>query len=86
MVIAHRTEADSVRTLRKAFRAIDTGGEGYITFQELEDVLQTQGHTTEEIKDIFDAVDHANDQRISYTEFLAAMLDGQSHLQEEISF
>ena len=29
MVIAHRTEADSVRTLRKAFRAIDTGGEGY---------------------------------------------------------
>ena len=83
MVIAHRTEADSVRTLRKAFRAIDTGGEGYITFQELEDVLQTQGHTTEEIKDIFDAVDHANDQRISYTEFLAAMLDGQSHLQED---
>ena len=83
MVIAHRTEADSVRTLRKAFRAIDTGGEGYITFRELEDVLQTQGHTTEEIKDIFEAVDHANDQRISYTEFLAAMLDGQSHLQED---
>ena len=74
MVIAHRTEADSVRTLRKAFRAIDTGGEGYITFRELEDVLQTQGHTTEEIKDIFDAVemiDDDNDGHVDYEEFVA---------------
>ena len=41
-----------MRTLRKAFRTIDTGGEGYITFQELEDVLAKNGHSSEEIKDI----------------------------------
>ena len=49
----------------------------------MEDVLAKNGHSSEEIKDIFNAVDHANDQRISYTEFFAAMLDGQSHLQED---
>lgn len=83
MVVAHRSEADSLRTLRKAFRALDTGGDGHITFVELETVLAKHGHSSGAIREIFDAVDHANDQRISYTEFLAAMLNGQAHLQED---
>ena len=83
MVIAHRSDADALKDLRAAFRSIDTNNEGYINFGELEVVLKKAGYGADVIKPIFDAVDHDNTGRISYTEFLAAMLDGNSLVQED---
>ena len=83
MVIAHRSDSDSLRELRAAFRAIDTANEGFINFGELEAVLTKAGYDAKLIAEVFEAVDHDNTGRISYTEFLAAMLDGNSLVQED---
>ncbi|KAH8096251.1 serine/threonine kinase [Aureococcus anophagefferens] len=69
-------DSDSLRELRAAFRAIDTANEGFINFGELEAVLTKAGYDQTLIAEVFEAVDHDNTGRISYTEFLAAMLEG----------
>ncbi|KAH8063615.1 serine/threonine kinase [Aureococcus anophagefferens] len=83
MVIAHRSDSDSLRELRAAFRAIDTANEGFINFGELEAVLTKAGYDQALIAEVFEAVDHDNTGRISYTEFLAAMLEGNCLVQED---
>jgi len=83
MVIAHRSSDESLASLRKAFRAIDTHNEGFINFSELEAVLKDAGHDPDVIRETFDAVDHDGTGKISYTEFLAAMLDGAASIQED---
>lgn len=83
MVIAHRSDSDSLRELRAAFRAIDTANEGFINFGELEAVLTKAGYDATLIAEVFEAVDHDNTGRISYTEFLAAMLEGNCLVQED---
>ncbi|KAH8043849.1 serine/threonine kinase [Aureococcus anophagefferens] len=71
------------RELRAAFRAIDTANEGFINFGELEAVLTKAGYDQALIAEVFEAVDHDNTGRISYTEFLAAMLEGNCLVQED---
>lgn len=83
MVIAHRSNSDTLRELRQQFRAIDTSGEGFINFSELNTVLANAGYEATVIKEIFDAVDHDNTGKISYTEFVAAMLEGTGFVQED---
>ncbi|KAH8076070.1 serine/threonine kinase [Aureococcus anophagefferens] len=83
MVIAHRSDSDSLRELRAAFRAIDTANEGFINFGELEAGLTKAGYDQTLIAEVFEAVDHDNTGRISYTEFLAAMLEGNCLVQED---
>mmetsp|Transcript_9341 Transcript_9341/g.27977 ORF Transcript_9341/g.27977 Transcript_9341/m.27977 type:complete len:509 (-) Transcript_9341:44-1570(-) len=83
MVIAHRSDAESIKALRSAFRAIDTANEGFINFSELSKVLEDAGVDGARAQEIFAAVDHDGTGRISYTEFLAAMLDGHASVQED---
>uniref|UniRef100_A0A7S3K0F3 non-specific serine/threonine protein kinase n=1 Tax=Aureoumbra lagunensis TaxID=44058 RepID=A0A7S3K0F3_9STRA len=83
MVVAHRSDCDALREIREAFRAIDTHNEGFITFDELKVVLERAHFDHENVRAIFDAVDHDGTGRISYTEFIAACLEGSSLVQED---
>lgn len=84
MVVAHRADVDSLRDLREAFRAIDTTNEGTINFDELKVVLEKSGMSPKNIKMTFDAVDYDGTGKISYTEFIAACIEGSSHCDEDL--
>ncbi|KAJ1462743.1 kinase-like domain-containing protein [Pelagophyceae sp. CCMP2097] len=83
MVVAHRSDSDAIRELRAAFRRVDTGREGFITFVELSTLLKGCAFEEEVIAQIFDAVDHDSTGKISYTEFLAACMEGTTVIQED---
>ncbi|KAJ8600816.1 hypothetical protein CTAYLR_006417 [Chrysophaeum taylorii] len=84
MIVAHRADTDKIREIREAFRAVDTAGEGTITFDELRVVLERANYSPETIRQIFDAVDLDGTGKISYTEFIAACLEGSSLVQEDM--
>ena len=46
-------------------------------------MLTKAGYDAKRIAEVFEAVDHDNTGRISYTEFLAAMLEGNCLVQED---
>ena len=83
MVVAHRSDNDALREIREAFRAIDTGNEGFINFEELKVVLERAHYDSDTVRQIFDAVDHDGTGIISYTEFIAACLEGTTMVQED---
>jgi len=83
MIVAHRSDYEALRDLREAFRAIDTNDEGFLNFGELQVVLRRAGYDDETVRQVFDAVDHDGTGRISYTEFIAACLEGSSLVQED---
>lgn len=84
MVVAHRADNEAIRDLREAFRSIDTAGEGTITFEEFRVVLERAGISESSIRSTFDAVDHDGTGMISYTEFVAACLEGSSMVKEDM--
>jgi len=64
--------------LREAFKQLDINNSGYITMDNLKEVMnQQQAHFTEkEIQLIFDEADKNHDGQISYTEFVS-MVGGE---------
>jgi len=83
MVVAHRSDNEALREIRQAFRAIDTNSEGFINFDELRVVLERAHYDQETVQQIFNAVDHDGTGVISYTEFIAACLEGTTIIQED---
>lgn len=72
--------------VRNQFNAIDTNRSGTITMGELKSVLANELnlHGDEEFGVIFDSLDTANTQEISYTEFLAAMVQTRIALHDDV--
>mmetsp|Transcript_23294 Transcript_23294/g.33389 ORF Transcript_23294/g.33389 Transcript_23294/m.33389 type:complete len:350 (-) Transcript_23294:1404-2453(-) len=82
-VIAHRSSADEIMDLRKAFDQYDSENDGTITFSEFKMALEKSNYSDEEMHSIFDSIDVNQNGTILYTEFLAATLEVQGSIEEE---
>ena len=86
MVAAHRADGHEIRQLRRAFMAIDTANEGYITLDEFHHVLhEHMPHDAgmQRVEELFDGMDQDQTGRIHYMEFLAATLEASEYHREE---
>lgn len=61
--------------MRRAFRCFDKDGSGFITKDELRDVLRqlNQNITDQRISEVLNAIDDNQDGKISYEEFVAML-------------
>ncbi|XP_064606918.1 EF-hand calcium-binding domain-containing protein 7-like [Liolophura sinensis] len=69
--ICRKEPCTSADDLMKAFRKIDTNGDGYISREELYDMMTTRGEkmSMSEVKAIIDEVDENKDGKLDYSEF-----------------
>ena len=76
-LIVKTANDDDVRELKIQFQAIDTDGTGMIKASELKDILVRQrlNVSDAEIQEIIGQLDYHNNQKINYSEFLAATMD-----------
>ncbi len=81
--IAFSMSSDKIRSLRYAFMKMDVSGSGFITREQMQAALVTEGVTPKEVGEIFSKIDEDGDNFISYSEFLAAALDRKVYLTEE---
>merc|ERR1711964_941277 len=69
-----------VTELAQSFAALDTTGNGMLSFQELEAGLVAQGVEVSGLSDLFAHIDLDRSGAIDYVEFLAAVLPMQESL------
>jgi len=74
--ILKKEKPTSKKELTKAFKKIDVNGDGFISHQELQNVLTMHGEpmTKSEIKSIMDDADYNGDGKLDYHEFCDMML------------
>jgi calcium-dependent protein kinase len=76
---------DERAAVRAEFIRMDANHRGTITLQELKTVLQDKlSIEDEEINEIFQALDHNNDEEIHYSDFLAAMVNTRIVMHEDL--
>jgi serine/threonine protein kinase len=56
MVVAHKSTCDEIGILRKVFQKYDKKNDGCITYEQFCEALKESGNTTEDMKNMFDAV------------------------------
>lgn len=79
-VMAHRLEDGQLKKLRDGFQRLDTDGNGMLTLKELKEGCAKAGLVEDaELTYVFEHLDNDNSGSISYSEFLAAMVD-QKHM------
>jgi calcium-dependent protein kinase len=72
--VAFSMSAQSIKHLREQFSKLDKDQSGFVSVADFMDALITSGVNKVEAKRIFDDIDTAHTNHISYTEFLAASL------------
>jgi len=83
-VIAHRLDDDSIAKMKASFHELDKDGDGNITLEELEEAVAKIGISDcPDITAIFQKLDTDGNGLISYTEFLASMIDTKSIITED---
>eukprot|EP00934_Nitzschia_sp_Nitz4_P000490 Nitzschia sp. Nitz4//scaffold133_size116822//66538//68818//NITZ4_003809-RA/size116822-snap-gene-0.5-mRNA-1//1//CDS//3329535402//490//frame0 len=83
MVVAHKSSTDEIGILRKVFQKYDKKKDGSICYEDFCSALSEFGHSEDDLKEMFDAVDLDGTGRIRYTEFLAATIEAQGAISEE---
>jgi len=75
-----------IKAPREAFKAIDANGDGRLTAEEITEGLERSGLDLGglDVKQLIDNVDGDGSGAIDYTEFLAAAMDKQTALTEEV--
>ena len=77
-------KTDEIKNLKKEFQKLDTEGTGFLEIQHLHDVLKKNFDISEnELGQILDELDYLANQKINYTEFIAATIKVESFLTEE---
>ena len=82
-VIAHRSSTKEIEELRKAFAAYDTENNGIISFEEFSQALQKLHYPAETIQEIFASLDVNGNQKIMFTEFIAATIEARGLIAED---
>ncbi|CAK8989836.1 unnamed protein product [Durusdinium trenchii] len=85
-IIAGQLNEDEIKKLREAFTSLDKNGDGLLTHSELKDGLGKAGlkEIPPDLAAIMDGVDADGSGVIDYTEFLAATLDRQQYMKEDV--
>jgi calcium-dependent protein kinase len=85
-VIASQLDETQIRGLRDIFVKLDANGDGLITHSELRRGLQQASIQIPrpEVEEIMDSVDCDGSGEIDYTEFLAATIEKQQYIQEDV--
>merc|ERR1712130_350933 len=85
-MVAHHFNSPALTRIKKLFLTIDTDKTGTITRENFRNALSKDSKTTldeNELWEIFDRIDVANDGEIRYTEFIAAMLCSTCEISKE---
>jgi calcium-dependent protein kinase len=88
-VLAGRLETESaaISPLRRIFTELDIDGDGLLTNEELRaglEKMSVDGSMGEDLQGLARGMDTDGNERIDYTEFLAATIDRQSYTEENI--
>eukprot|EP00929_Paragymnodinium_shiwhaense_P123855 TRINITY_DN9824_c0_g1_i1.p1 TRINITY_DN9824_c0_g1~~TRINITY_DN9824_c0_g1_i1.p1 ORF type:complete len:536 (+),score=142.80 TRINITY_DN9824_c0_g1_i1:157-1764(+) len=87
-VIAGQMNEDEIKQLREIFVSLDTNGDGWLTLEELNDGFNKGGVASAgaaiDLQAIMEGIDADGSGMIDYSEFLAAALDRQQVLQEDL--
>lgn len=73
---------DSIMSLKQAFQAIDTNGDGTISFEEMSNHVKASGGIEKDVMLIMSSFDMNTDFRISYEEFIDNGLNQVEYDQE----
>lgn len=82
-VIAHKSSSEEIVMLRTAFTHFDTEQDGYVTRDEFRNALKECNLDETTLTKVFDGIDVDKNGSISYTEFLAAVLEARTNIDEE---
>mmetsp|Transcript_60798 Transcript_60798/g.131906 ORF Transcript_60798/g.131906 Transcript_60798/m.131906 type:complete len:636 (-) Transcript_60798:45-1952(-) len=83
--LAWRTSDEETTHLREIFTALDRDGNGHITAEELRDAMETAGVDIPiNFEELANVADTDGGGSIEYTEFLAACIDKQKIIKEEV--
>jgi len=82
-VIAHKSSSEEIVMLRTAFGHFDTEQDGFVSREEFRNALKECNLNDETLTKVFDSMDVDKNGSISYTEFLAALLEARTNIDEE---
>lgn len=82
MVVAHKSSSEEIGILRKLFKKYDSRHDGSIWFEEFCEAMSGYGHSNEELRSIFDAMDLSGSGSIRYTEFVASTIEAHGTISE----
>merc|ERR1712129_517108 len=82
-LVATQLDAGQLKRVNEAFRALDTNKDGTLSRDELEKGLLMLGAKPDEVQQTIDELDVGRTGRISYTEFLAGIVDLRNKSPEE---
>ena len=76
-------EAEEMEKIKDYFMAVDKDGDGIITLEEIQEVMEHLGKRDEAEK-VFEAMNHKKDKKnISYQDFIEALIDRKRLKSEE---
>jgi calcium-dependent protein kinase len=82
-VIAHKSSSEEIVMLRTAFGHFDTEQDGFVSREEFRNALKECNLNDDTLTKVFDSMDVDKNGSISYTEFLAALLEARTNIDEE---
>ena len=89
LYIASRIGDKEISELKEVFKAFDKNNDGQIDLEEFKKGLKeikSQNFSEQEISEFFSSIDTDKNNKIDYTEFLAATLEKKTYLQKERLF
>ena len=89
LFIASRIGDKEISELKEVFKAFDKNNDGQIDLEEFKKGLKeikSQHFSEQEISEFFSSIDTDKNNKIDYTEFLAATLEKKTYLQKERLF
>ena len=84
-VLVKHLAPNQINSLKKEFEKMDKDLSGFIEIKELENAIQQADleFTASEIKDIISELDYDKNEKVNYSEFLAATINASAFLSEE---
>lgn len=84
-VLVKHLNPEQISSLKAEFEKIDTDMSGFLEFKELEQAIHNANFkmSSKEIHDIVKEIDYMDNQKINYSEFLAATINTAEFLTDQ---